>query len=246
MTKELKILLFDVETAPNIGYTWEKYETNVIEFIKERYLLTFTAKWLGDSKLTTLGLDDFPGYSKNKECDKELCIKLWEMIDEADVVIGHNSDSFDIKVMNTRFVVNGLLPPSPYRTVDTRKEARKRFGFSSNSLNDLCTLLGIGGKHPTGGFKLWKECMAGDSKAWKKMKKYNKIDVLLLEQLYLKLRPWMKTHPNTAILKEDRCACHICASTNTQRRGTIYNKVTKYQRIFCNDCGSWTQGPIDK
>ncbi len=245
MTKELKILLFDIETAPNIGYTWEKYETNVIEFIKERYMLTFTAKWLGENKSVTYGLDDFPTYSTNTECDKELCIKLWELIDEADIVIGHNSDSFDIKVMNTRFIANGLLPPSPYRTVDTRKEAKKKFGFSSNSLNDLCTLLGIGGKHPTGGFKLWKDCMAGDKAAWKKMKKYNKIDVLLLEQLYLKLRPWMKTHPNTAILK-DKLACHACSSVNTQRRGTMFNKVTKYQRIFCNDCGSWSQGPVEK
>lgn len=247
MTETLKTLFLDLETAPNIGYTWQKYETNVIEFIKERYILTFTVKWLDENKPITYGLDDFAGYSKDPTSDKELCIKLWEYVNEADIIVAHYGDSFDIKVMNTRFLANGLTPPSPYKTVDTKKEASRRFGFLSNSLNDLCQFLGIGKKHATGGFKLWKDCMAGDPKAWKTMKKYNKIDVLLLEELYLKLRGWMKTHPNVAVLDDkDRCACQFCGSKNTQKRGKTFSKYTKYHRIFCKDCGSWSQGSIDK
>jgi DNA polymerase elongation subunit (family B) len=245
MNKPLKVLFFDVETAPNIGYTWDKYETNVIEFLKERYMLCFTVKWLDENKAHTFGLPDFSEYRKDKTSDKSLVLKLWEYINEADIIVAHNGDSFDVKVMNTRFIVNGLTPPSPYKTVDTRKEARKRFGFSSNSLNDLGGVLGLGKKLSTGGFKLWKDCMEGKSDAWKKMKKYNKIDVLLLEQVYLKLRPWMKTHPNVAVCI-DRTACHSCGSTNTQRRGYSYSKFTKYQRIQCTSCGSWSQGPVEK
>ena len=154
MNKPLKVLFFDVETAPNIGYTWEKYETNVIEFLRERYMLCFTVKWLDENKPQTFGLPDFSDYKKDKTSDKALVLKLWEYINEADIIVAHNGDSFDIKVMNTRFIVNGLTPPSPYKTVDTRKEARKRFGFSSNSLNDLGNVLGLGKKLSTGGFKL--------------------------------------------------------------------------------------------
>lgn len=245
MTKPLKVLFFDVETAPNIGYTWEKYETNVIEFIKERYMLCFTVKWLGDKKAHTFGLPDFADYKKDKTSDKALVLKLWDYINEADIIVAHNGDSFDIKVMNTRFIVNGLTPPSPYKTVDTKKEAKKKFGFSSNSLNDLGGVLGLGRKLPTGGFKLWKDCMEGKADAWAKMKKYNKIDVLLLEQVYLKLRPWMKSHPNVAVAI-DRTSCHACGSSNTQRRGYSYSKFTKYQRIQCTACGSWSQGPVEK
>jgi len=245
MNKPLKVLFFDVETAPNIGYTWEKYETNVIEFLKERYMLCFTVKWLDENRAHTFGLPDFSDYKKDKTSDKSLVLKLWEYINEADIIVAHNGDSFDVKVMNTRFIVNGLTPPAPYKTVDTKKEAKKRFGFSSNSLNDLGNVLGLGKKLSTGGFKLWKDCMEGKQDAWKKMKKYNKIDVLLLEQVYLKLRPWMKTHPNVAVCI-DRAACQACGSTNTQRRGYSFSKFTKYQRIQCTSCGSWSQGPVEK
>lgn len=242
---KLKVLLLDLETAPNIGYTWEKYETNVIEFIQERYILCFTAKWLDDKNTVCMGLPDFPNYQKDPKSDKELCQKLWELVDEADIVVAHNGDKFDIKVMNARFIVNGLLPPSPYKSVDTLKEARKRFGFNSNRLNDLGKLFGVGSKVDTGGFQLWKDCMAGLAKAWTKMKKYNKVDVLLLEKVYKILRPWMPTHPNVGI-NVGRYACNHCASLNTQKRGFAYAKVYKYQRYQCQDCGGWSSAPITK
>lgn len=244
-SKPLKTLFLDIETAPNLGYTWQKYETNVIEFVKERYMLCFTVKWLDENKYYTYGLPDFADYAKDPTNDKALMTKLWDFVNEADVIVAHNGDSFDIKIMNTRFIVNGFTPPSPYKTVDTKKEAKKRFGFNSNSLNDLGRLFGFGKKLDTGGFKLWTDCMAGDLDAWKKMKKYNKIDVALLEQVYLKLRGWMKSHPNVSVTL-DRTCCQVCGSNNTQKRGFSFTKLTKYQRIQCMDCHSWSQGTIVK
>jgi|JI102314DRNA_FD_contig_31_6050940_length_945_multi_2_in_0_out_0_1 DNA polymerase elongation subunit (family B) len=243
--KPLKTLFLDIETAPNLGYTWQKYETNVIEFVQERYMLCFTVKWLDDSKYHTFGLPDFPDYTKDPKSDKALMTKLWDFVNEADVIVAHNGDSFDIKIMNTRFIVNGFTPPSPYKTVDTKKEAKKKFGFNSNSLNDLGQLFGFGKKADTGGFKLWTGCMSGDTESWKKMKKYNKIDVALLEQIYLKLRGWMKNHPNVSVAL-DRACCQTCGSNNTQKRGFSYTKLTKYQRLQCMDCHSWSQGVVVK
>lgn len=236
----LKILFLDIETSPNLGWTWGKYEQDVIEFEQEWHMLSFSAKWLGSNKTVVYALPDFPGYAKNKRDDKQLVSKLWELINEADVVIAHNGDKFDIRKINSRFIVNGLLPPAPYKTVDTLKIAKKHFGFNSNRLDDLGNILGLGRKLNTGGFKLWKDCMAGKLEAWKKMKAYNKQDVLLLEQVYLKLRPWVSAHPNIGILV-DKNACHACASVNTQRRGYSHSKQTTYQRIQCMDCGSWSQ-----
>tara|TARA_R110002074_G_scaffold402324_1_gene607018 strand:+ start:51492 stop:52247 length:756 start_codon:yes stop_codon:yes gene_type:complete len=243
--KKLKVLIFDIETAPNIGYTWTKWETNVIEFITERYMLCFAAKWLDEKQTVVHSLPDFKGYTKDKTNDKELVKKLWALMDEADVVVAHNGDKFDIKVMNARFAVNGLTPPSPYKTVDTCKVARGKFGFNSNKLNDLGKVLGFGGKFETGGFALWKGCMAGEKASWTKMKKYNKIDVTLLEKVYLALRPWMPQHPNVGINK-GRHACNHCASTKTQNRGFSYAKVHKYQRYQCQDCYAWGSAPIKK
>lgn len=249
MTKEinkpLKVLLIDIETTPNLGWVWGKYEQDVLKFEKESYMLSFTAKWIGSQKTITYGLVDFPDYEKNRECDKELVKKLWELLDEADVVVGHNGDNFDIKKTNSRFIVNGLNPPSPYKTVDTLKIAKKHFKFNSNKLDDLGATLNVGRKINTGGFKLWLDCMAGNKEAWKKMKLYNKQDVLLLEKIYLKLRPWLATHPNIGVTV-DKQACHTCGSLKTQRRGYNYTKQSKYPRIHCTSCGSWFQGPLEK
>ena len=241
----LKTLLLDIETAPGLGFAWEKYETNIIEFVKDWYMLSFTVKWLDDTKIHTYALCDFPTYQKNKESDLELVRKLWDFVNEADVIVAHNGDSFDIRKMNARFIVNGLTPPAPYRTVDTKKVAKKNFSFMSNSLNDLGTLFGLGNKASTGGFKLWTDCMAGKPDAWKRMKKYNKMDVILLEKVYLHMRPWMKTHPNISI-EISRINCQACGSANTQKRGFSYSKYTKYQRLQCMTCSAWSQGPVIK
>lgn len=243
--ESLKILLIDIETAPNLGWTWGKWEQNVIQFERETFMLSFTAKWLHSSKFITYGLSDFPDYDKDKQSDKELCRKLWDLLDEADVVIAHNGDSFDIKKTNARFIVNGLGPPSPYRTIDTKKVAKKYFSFNSNSLNDLGELFSLGHKAPTGGFKLWLDCMEGKKEAWKKMKQYNKQDVALLEKIYLKLRAWIKNHPNIGV-NNSKHSCHACGSSNVQKRGYTYCRMSKYQRIHCKDCGSWSQGQIEK
>ncbi len=241
----LRVLLFDCETSANLSYTWGKYEQNVIAFEQEWIILSIAYKWLDEDEIHVHALPDFPLYKKDKDSDKELVGKLWEVMNEADVIIGHNARKFDVKKANSRFVINGYGPPSPAKVVDTLCMARKYFGFNSNKLNDLGQTLGLGEKVETGGFKLWRSCMAGDLKAYKLMKKYNAQDVALLEKVYLKLRTWDTGHPNLGILNEED-ACHKCGSMNTQKRGYSYTKLCRYQRIFCMDCRSWSQGKLQK
>ena len=242
--EKLKILLLDIETAPNIGYSWGKYEQNIPEFLQESYMLSFSAKWLNNKKTLVYGLPDFPGYEKNKTCDKSLCQKLWELIDEADIIIAHNGDRFDLRKINSRFTINGFRPPSPYKTIDTLKVAKKYFGFNSNKLNDLGKTLGLGKKVDTGGFQLWLQCMSGDRNAWRKMKNYNKMDTILLEKIYLRLRPWITNHPN--IVTTSCYKCNSCGSQNIQLRGYNYSKMGRAQRWQCKNCYSWSSGSYEK
>ena len=74
------------------------------------------------------------------------------MFDEADVVIAHNGDKFDMRKANARF--GHYEPPMPVQQVDTLKVARKYFKFESNKLGDLGEHLGLGNKEVTGGFAL--------------------------------------------------------------------------------------------
>ena len=239
--KKPKILLFDIETAPNLGYTWGKWKQNVINFKNNWYILSFAAKWLGSKKIIKYKLNDFKLFKKDKTNDYEVVKRLWELFDEADVIIGHNEDKFDIKKANTRFIYHNMLSPSYYKTIDTLKIARKYFSFTSNKLDDLGKLFKIGKKEEHNGFKTWLGCMNGDKKSWKIMIKYNVQDVLLLEKLYKKFLGWITNHPNIGLLEGKSMACPNCGSTFLQKNGIRITKTNKYQRYRCINCGANSQ-----
>jgi RNase_H superfamily len=241
MSRPYRIAFIDIETAPNLGYTWGRYEQNVIAFTREWYLLSFAVKWAGEKQTKVYCLPDFPGYAKDKTNDRRLVEKLWKVLDGADLVVAHNGDRFDLRKTNARFLVHGMTPPSPYRTVDTLKLARKHFALNSNRLDDVAQLLGLGKKAETGGFDLWLACMAGDRAAWRKMARYNRHDVVLLERVYERLRPWHTSHPNIAI-DSAPVGCPACASVRLQRRGFGFSANRKYQQYVCLDCGRWSKG----
>lgn len=234
-----KILFLDIENSPNLGYVWGKYEQDIIAFNKEWYMLSFSYKWLGEKTVKCFSLPDFSGYSKDKTNDKKLVTELWKLLDSADIVVGHNLDRFDLRKTNARFFAHDMLPPSPFKTVDTYKVAKKHFFFNSNKLNDLSK---VGKKVDTGGFGLWLRCMAGDKEAWKLMVKYNKQDIVLTEQLYYELRPWITNHPNLNVLDETIKNCPACGSDKLQRRGFRITRNGKKQAFQCSDCGAWGQG----
>jgi hypothetical protein len=239
-----KIAFFDIETAPTRAYVWENYDTNVIRTDRDWYMLSFAIKWSHKKSVQTVALPDFSGYQRNRECDKALSKALWEVFHEADILVAHNGDRFDTKKANARFLVHGLKPPSPYKTIDTLKIARRHFKFNSNKLDDLARYLRIGSKLPHTGAHLWFGCMSGDEKSWRVMRRYNAHDVELLEQVYNKMRAWAPNHPDLNVYKEYRArvGCPTCQSENTQRRGIGVKIKRKYYRFQCRDCGSWFSG----
>ena len=230
----MKILLYDIETAPNLGYIWGKYEQNVIDFKDEWHILCFAYKWLGESKINSFAIPDF----KCKD-DEKLVKELWKLFDEADVVIGHNSKKFDDKKATARFIYHKLNPPSPYKQVDTLQAIKRVASFNSHKLDDLGKLLGEGKKIKTD-FGLWLGCLNNDKKCWQKMISYNKQDVKLLERIYLRILPYIKAHPNYGIY-EDKVVCPRCGSEEIHYRGYYQNNTTKYRRFRCKNCGGWSR-----
>jgi hypothetical protein len=248
LKKQPKIAFIDIETAPGLGWAWASYETDIIEWKGSWFILCFSVRWLDERKTQTYSLADFPGYERHKENDKALVKKLWSVFDEADIIIAHNGDRFDIKKANARFVFHGLRPPSPYRTIDTLKIARASFRFDSNRLNALGGYLKLGTKKTHTGFDLWKRCMRGELKAWAKLKAYCARDVDLLFKVYHKLRPWAKSLPNLTAMqdKQPHECCPACGSEKVQQRGSQVALLVRKFRYHCQDCGKWFLGKAVK
>jgi hypothetical protein len=238
---EPKIALIDIETAPIQGLSWGLRETDVFHVIEPTFILCFAVKWLDKKSVKTFALCDYPGYKNDKASDKALCADLHKTLDEADIVVAHNGDAFDIKKINSRLVVHGFAPPSPFVTVDTLKVSRKHFKFDSNKLDNIGGYLEVGHKLPHTGKHLWIGCMAGDPQSWAMMRKYNAQDVRLLESVYLKIRPWADRHPDLRKITH-QTGCPTCQSKRVQCRGFGYTKTAKTQKMQCLDCRRWFRG----
>lgn len=232
----VKTLIFDIETSPIEGYVWGTYQTDVVKVKKDWQLLSVAWKWRGDrgTKLVT---------AEGESDDHVVTETVRDLMDEADIVVAHNANGFDNKRVKTRMAYYAFAPPSPFKTVDTLAVAKRTFAFTSNRLDDLCRFLGIGGKIQTGGFATWEGCLNGDPKAWERLGRYNRNDVVILERLYEALLPWMDTHPNVSMIADNPDACPKCGVVGQMiRQGWRYHGVTKRPRYQCNACGGWCQG----
>jgi hypothetical protein len=244
---EPKLLFLDIETAPILMTSWSMrppYAGHVY-VLRDTYILMASYKWAHQKTVKTVALPDFPRYKRSRHDDKDLCGVIRDLLDTADIVIAHNGDAFDIKKINSRLITNGFKPPSPFRTIDTLKAARRAFKFDSNKLDNIGRYLDEGRKIPNTGAALWQGCVEdGDPKAWRTMRRYCKQDTELLARVYERVKPWMPNHPDLNVYKEYRAriGCPTCQSENTQRRGIGVKLKKKYYRFQCRDCGSWFSG----
>lgn len=235
-----KVLIFDIETSPLKAYIWQHsvWKANVGEdqVLSEWFMLCWSAKWLFDGRIMS---DRLTGREAKDENDGRIVRSLWKLLDEADIVIAHNGDRFDVPNMNTRFIVNNLPPTSPYQTIDTVSVARRQFGFTHNNLNALARVFGFKAKLDTN-FDLWKRCVDGDENSLRRMEAYNRGDVELLEEVYMKIRPWIHSHPNLGLYTEsNEPICTNCGSHNITKTDKFYYTQTgKYELYKCS-CGAY-------
>lgn len=233
-----KVLLIDIETAPNVAYVWGAFKQfiNAKQWISKTHIMSFAAKWLDEDEVI---------YEENRKSDDRKIVKsLYKLLDEADVVVAHNGDGFDLPTIVGRGVVHGLTPPSPYFTVDTYKVTKRKFRFPQNSLEFLTTHLDLpkkDGHKKYPGFELWLGCLRGEDEAWEEMKHYNIQDVISLEALYLRVLPYISNHPNISRPQEDGdIECPKCGSDDVQFRGYYHSKAgLSYHKFQCMDCGGW-------
>jgi len=242
----LKKLYLDIETSPNICYTWGLFNQNIglEQIVKAGSTLSFAAKWEIDGEIAK-SLVFKSVYHDGMEAMIESAHSL---LDEADIIVHYNGINFDIPILNKEFIKLGHLPPTPYQQLDLLRSVRAKFRFASNKLDFVSQFLGLGAKHPNKGMALWTGCMDGDKESWKQMREYNIQDVELLPKLYYRLLPWISDHPNMglyAIDKDDEKAemrCTNCGSDHISHNGTETLMTQQYHRYRCGDCGTNLRG----
>lgn len=236
-----RILLLDLESAPSQAYIWRRWKENIPQarVISEGYLLTYSAKWLGSDTMIANRIT-------NPEDDYNLVKELWDLYNQADIVIAHNLNKFDQPLLFARMIQHGFEPPSPTKSVDTLVIAKKNFKFPSNALDSLAVYLDIPErKIQHSGFDLWTRCMNMEDAAFEEMLEYNMQDVVVLEQVYLKLRAWDKLAPNLALYYNDvsdypRCVC--CGSIKlTKTKHKAYTALSKFDTYQCDECGKYNR-----
>lgn len=238
--REPKILVLDIETKPLKVFTFgirDQY-INIEQIIEDWSVMSWAAKIIGKDEVF------YQDVSKNSDyTDDELIIRgIWELMNDADIIVGQNSIRFDIPKLNGKFEKYKLGPPSPYKSVDTYR-IKKKLGLTSNKLeysteyyNERFKKL----KHSKfPGFSLWKECLNGNQEAWAEMKKYNIHDVLATEELYLNtLRKWDKSI-NYGVFTGTG-GCTNCGSDDLTEKEHGYTKTGAFKTFLCNRCGSYS------
>jgi len=243
--RQPKLLYFDIETSPVKTWTWgaHKRYINPDDIIEDWFVMGWAAKWVCTSSMFSYVVNT----KEVKKCDDRRIMKpLWDLFNEADVIIGHNSDRFDIKRVNWRWAIHGYKPPRPYKTVDTLKAVRSVWGATSNKLDYLTKHLGLDGKMETQK-GLFKKCREGDGAALRELRRYNEVDVLEGESLYLKVRPWMKNHPNMGLYYEtNQARCKNCGSQDLDidENETVKTAVNSYYCWVCVNCGANGRTPV--
>lgn len=234
-----KVLVFDIETTPICSYTFDVWKQNImpVQIVRPWNMICWSAKWLFGSEIYSDVMTPEEAIAGD---DSRITKSLWAYIEEADILIAHNGVKFDVPKINSRFLVHGLPPPKPYLVIDTCLAARKKFGFEHNKLDYLAERLGVPRKLDTD-FQLWIDCMLGKEESLAFMCTYNQHDVVVLEEVYVKLRSWIPLHPNMGFYVDAEnggSICPICGGTHLEYAGYYSTPINQYKSFRCIDCGA--------
>lgn len=233
-----RVLFLDIETSQMLMGGWGLWNQNYsIEQIEKDWdIISYAAKWRDE--------DDVMYNDISEDTEDVLLEELWNLLNEADIVIAHNGRKFDLKKIRARMIIKGFLPYSPVRVIDTLEVCKKEFGFTSNKLAYLTQTLckthikSTHNKFP--GYVLWSECLKGNTEAFDEMRSYNQVDVTSLSELYDIISPWSSTLPVFEVYTDD-----VVDNEDWVSVGYHYSNLGKYQKYRNVKTGQWRRGRVN-
>jgi len=198
-------------------------------------------KDVGRGQAEVLSLQHY-GWPQNRDifrAEKKLLKAVSARLQDSDCWLTHyGSDArFDLPYMNTRLLYHNLPPlDRRFPQIDTWKIAKGGLKLSSNRLGAIQEFFGL--KDAKNAIKpgLWIKALSGQKAAMDYIEHHCKLDVLVLEEAYLKLRALVPDHPYV-----NGIGCRVCGSNRLQSRGYHRTRVRVYRRFQCQDCGAWNR-----
>lgn len=241
-----RILLIDIETSPNVSEHWDLFNQNIgiNQVLIPKAVLCVAAKWYGDDQSEVIFV------SRWDDGQRAMIEKIWQLLNEADIVIHYYGQRFDVPHLNTEFLLHGLMPPRPFKQIDLKLAVSKRFNFTSNKLQFISQAIGLSGKVDHEGHGLWAktinlfgqfpEAVQLDARA--RMQEYNEQDTVLLEEVYEVLLPWIPNHPHGHLYLG--AGCPKCGQEDEEmvRDGFAYTSLSKFYQYRCPVCGDHFRG----
>lgn len=226
MKNELaRILVYDIES------------TNLdAEF---GYILAIGYKFVGEPKSSTkvISISDFPRYEKDRT-DDSLVLRAFEPIYmQADAILHYNGIRFDEPYVNTRRIIHGMdtLPRKP--RIDLLYTAKSTLRMRSKSLDRVAKLLGTTEqKSPVMG-KHWVRAMSGYKASLQYIVRHCRADVLVLEEVYMRLRGRVYNHPRVSTV----AACRFCGGEVIKRGFALTALKNRPQKVQCKVCRAYDQ-----
>lgn len=243
MSKKLKILIWDIEILPHKieAYCWNPWQ--IIKpvdskIVEHSSIVTIAYKWFGEkSKPQVLKVK-----ATAVRNDQKILKQFSKVVEQADYIVAHYGDKFDLPFFNGRLYAHALPPIPLTKNLDTLKMTKSvLLNRWSNRLDYLATIRGHKGKTKTS-WDLWADCMAGKQKAIDKMGRYNAQDIVVLEKVFKDLLPYSKIN----LVYENNLSCPACGKCKLEKRGTLRTLKKIYQRLRCTVCGKWSQGELIK
>jgi DNA polymerase elongation subunit (family B) len=232
-TRGPRILTIDIETGPHMARVFSLFDQNIslVQLEEVSTVMCFAAKWLDERKVMF--------YSDHHDGHDAMIDAAWSLMDEADAIVSYNGRAFDCKHLHREFILAGMPPPSPHKDIDLLTVVRSRAKFASGKLDHVASELGLGSKTKHAGFEMWRDCLNGDEKAWKKFRQYNIQDVKLTEALYYRLLPWIKNHPHPGLYPGgDLTGCPNCGGPMAPTGRTTNTGSRQYALLRCAACGA--------
>ncbi len=252
MNKTPNILFYDIETAPLKAWVWQcgKQVLRHHQLDKDHNqprIICVTYSWLNENRVHCIDW----GYEEQSTA--KVVVEFDEIIKQADMTIGKNSNRFDTKMINAARMLNGLpgIPEWTKYTDDLEVQMRRYFRLPSQSLDYISQQLGLGGKIKME-FQDWIDIVEKNDngkKAFAKMLKYGKKDTADLKTIWKRLSEHFDSKWDQAEYLGERLSCkHMdCGSKNLYMNGTRISGKTTYQMYNCSDCKRYAgRTPLSK